>query len=330
MLTENRTTFTIPRGRLQLEGYIFGKDTIYKLELSAADKIGFAFTKDLWIEQKLADGELGLRIGQFKAGFNRQELVSDFASELNERAITAEWVKGGRDIGLMLNNGYADKANEGLEWSLALMSSFAGGKDKVNVNCTTDAMGKTTCGTPAGAVADWEPAIYARVGFSQGKGWKGYSEADLEGGPLRWGVGLNYKIGLNQLEKGALDNIVAMNQAVGIDGALKVEGFDLSFGAFLLGLKGTETGFGFHAQAGYFITPRKLQLAARYAQVPNEGDTEANDTEIRGALNYYFHGHQWKWATDFGVLTGGTATNIFASKTDEAALQVRSMAQLTF
>jgi phosphate-selective porin OprO/OprP len=330
--TENKTAFSIPRGRLQLEGYIFGKDLLYKLEFSLADKLGFAFTKDLWIEQKFSGGKLGLRLGQMKAGFNRQELVSDFASEFNERAITAEWVKGGRDIGLMLNNGYADKAAEGLEWSVALMNSFAGGKDKVIVNCPLDpTTGQPKCGTPAGGVGDWDPAIFARVGFSQGKGFKGYSEADLEGGPLRFGVGLSYKIGFNQFKKGGLDSSIdAMNQGLGLDGAVKVEGFDLAFGAFLMGLKNTETGFGFHVQAGYFITPKKLQVAARYAMVPNEGDTGENDSEVRGAINYYFHGHQWKWATDFGVLQGGTAKNIFANGTKESQLQIRSMAQLTF
>ncbi len=330
-LTENKTVFTIPRGRLQLEGYVFGKDLIYKLEFSLADKIGFGFTKDLWIEQKFSDGKLGLRIGQFKAGFNRQELVSDFASEFNERALTAEFVKGGRDIGVMINNGYADKASEGLEWSLAFMNSFAAGKDKVLIVCpaTPDASGNINCSNSNG-IKDWDPAIYARVGFAQGKGFKGYSEADLEGGPLRWGLGLSYKIGLNQFKKGALDTIDAMNQAVGIDGALKVEGLDVAFGVFMVGLKGKPTGLGFHAQAGYFITPKKLQVAARYAQATNEEDKDENDVEIRGAINYYFHGHNWKWATDIGVLQGGTAKNLLGTNTTESDLQIRSMAQMSF
>ena len=54
---------------------------------------------------------------------------------------------------------------------------------------------------------------------------------------------------------------------------------------------------------------------------------------LRGAFNWYFHGHQWKWATDFGVLVpgvGGGSIGGLSVKTDDPQIQIRSMAQLTF
>jgi hypothetical protein len=92
-------------------------------------------------------------------------------------------------------------------------------------------------------------------------------------------------------------------------------------------------GFGFHAQAGYFFVPKKLQVAARFAMVPysgNKEDDKFNDLELRGAFNYYFHGHQWKWATDFGITqrTGEDAAG--KASTDDPNIEIRSMAQLTF
>ncbi len=331
---EYKEFFSLPRGRLQLEGHVWGKFTLYKLEFSLADKLGFAFTKDLWLEQQFKDGKLGLRVGQMKGPFNRQELVSDFASEFNERAITSEWVKGGRDLGILFNNGYADKAVEGLEWSFGLFNSFAQGTDKVTVACPADPMtGVTTCDAPTGGVnraGDWSPAVFARVAFSKGAKFKGYSEADLEGGPLRFGVGLSYKVDLAQLRKGTHTSLVDnMQQGVGLDAALKVEGFDAALGVFLMGFRDKQTGLGAHIQAGYFVMPKKLQVAARYAFVPNDTDPDKQDIEVRGALNYYFHGHQWKWANDFGItkFADGAAP---MNKSDKAQISIRSMAQLTF
>jgi hypothetical protein len=245
-------------------------------------------------------------------------------------------VKGGRDIGLLLNNGYADKAPDGVEWSVGLFNSFAGGKDKVIIpDCNVDPTGtKATCGSPAGGVKDWEPAIFARVGYATPK-FKGYSEADLEGGPLRFGIGLSYKLGLGQFRHNKQDSkFDGMDQGAGLDAALKVEGFDLAAGVFLMGVHGTKTGLGAHVQAGYFVMPKKAQIAARYAFVPNEGDPDKTDMEIRGAFNWYFHGHQWKWATDFGALVpgaaGGSIGGLSVKTTDSAQIQIRSMAQLTF
>ncbi len=330
---EIKEFYTIPRGRLQLEGHVFGKDLLYKLEFSLADKVGFAFTKDLWLEKRFHDGKVGLRLGQFKGPFNRQELVSDFASEFNERAITAKWVGGGRDLGLMINNGYADKAPGGLEWSLGLFNSFVGGKDEVEVRCATDATtSATTCPLPSGgqeARKDWDPAIYARVGFSSDAKFKGYSEADLEGGPLRFGVGLSYKVDLAQFKKAGHESLVDnMQQGLGLDAALKVEGFDASLGVFLMGFRDKKTGLGAHVQAGYFVVPKKMQVAARFAFIPDAKDAEENDMEVRGAFNYFFHGHQWKWATDFGFQKSGAAGGLF--KVTDPQLQLRTMAQMSF
>ena len=325
--------FFLPRARLQLEGHVFGKSHVYKLEFSLADKVGFAFTKDVWIEQQFSEGKMGLRIGQFKHPFNRQELVSDFGSEFNERAITAKFVEGGRDLGLMLHNNF-DKSPEGLEWAVGLFNSFAGGKDEVGIKavCKNNAEDEPGCtiGLPAGAVSDWEPALVVRVGFNSGK-IKGYSESDLEGGPLRLGVGLSYKVGLGQLNKGAQESVGDnLQHAVGLDALLKVEGLDVMAGVFMVKKKTADAGFGAHLQAGYFLSPKKTQVAARFAFVPTARDAELTDIEARLAFNYYFVGHSWKWATDLGIVQTTGTDSAGVDSTDDPNVELRSMAQLTF
>jgi hypothetical protein len=314
---ETTTALTVPRFRLQLEGHVFGKSHRYKTEFAMGDKSSFSFVKDMFIEQGLSENTIWLRVGQWKQPFNRQEIVSDFGSVFNERANTAEFVQGGRDVGIMLHNDY-EKSPEGLEWAFGVFQSFKAGTDKpaIATECDPATM---ECTSKAGSTApgDWGPALVARVGFNKGK-IKGYSEGDLEGGPLRLAAAVSYKIDLADLDGDA------MKHGVGVDLMLKVEGFDLFGGFYLMVLPDAmgekQTDIGFTGQAGYFFMPRKAQVAARFSMVP---DGDENEIEARGAFNWYWHGHSWKWATDFGIIQS-TADGA------DPDIQVRSMAQLTF
>lgn len=307
--------FSIPRGRLQLEGHVFGKDHRYKLEFSLADKSGFAFTKDLFIEQGMSSGKLWLRVGQWKQPFNRQEMVSDFGSSFNERANTAEFVEGGRDVGFMIHNDL-EKSPEGLEWAVGVFQSFKAATDKPAVACKTDAMMKSTCSAGSSAPADFGPALVLRLGWNHGK-IKGYSEGDLEGGPLRAAIAVSYKIDLAQA------NGDLLRHGVGLDALIKVEGLDFLAGVFLMKDPEVDAELGFTGQLGYFLAPKRHQVAARFSLVPDPKAADENQLEIRGAYNLYLQGHAWKWATDFGVVDSSASGA-------KAEIQVRSMAQLTF
>jgi hypothetical protein len=91
--------------------------------------------------------------------------------------------------------------------------------------------------------------------------------------------------------------------------------------------------YGFTLQAGYFLIPRKLEVAARWSWIRGEsGDINGNGTfttvtvpgvagpvqVVNGAfrqfheadeytvgVNYFFRRHNLKWQTDFGVYQGG-------------------------
>ena len=223
---ETQARFYIPRLRLQLEGQAFGPALTYKLELGASEK-GATMVKDAYLDDHV--GAVHLRAGQFKRPFNRQELVSDFAGVFNERSLASEHVGGGRDAGVMVHNGF-EHSPRGIEWALGLFDSANGGKDRPlqTTTCKADAAGTLTCTTsaPSNVMGDFGPAVVARAGWNFGK-LKGYSEADLEGGPLRAGIGVNYKVDLADFDD------AAMVQALGIDFVLKVRVLDLGAGGFL-------------------------------------------------------------------------------------------------
>jgi hypothetical protein len=328
---ETDSRMYIPRSRLQLEGHVFGKDTRYKAEAALGDRGSFGHLRDVYLEQRLVSSPVWLRVGQWKRPFNRQELVSDFASELNERAITAEFAGGGRDVGVAVHNDY-EKSPDGLEWAAGVFNGFSGGADRPVISTTCEEDPTTMeidCATPAPSnfPTDFSPAVVVRAGWNTG-GIKGYSEGDLEGGPLRVAVGLAYKIDLADLGEGAEDS-TADNLSHGLeaDALVKTSGFDLQLGAYLMKIKSGDARLAAFVQAGYFVTPKRAQVAGRFAIVQAADDRE--QLEARAAFNWYFQGHAWKLANDVGVLqtTGEDPTTM---TTDDPDLQVRSMAQLTF
>src|SRR6185503_15559600 len=99
---EFQSHFVVPRLRLQLEGFAFGKDNTYKVEFDMANK-GSALLKDFFVNHP----------------FSRHEIVSDFGSEFNERAIANESAGAGRDLGVAVHNGY-EKSPDGIEWAVGL------------------------------------------------------------------------------------------------------------------------------------------------------------------------------------------------------------------
>jgi hypothetical protein len=303
--------FLIARGRVTLEGHVFGK-TDYKFQTEFGK--GFVFLRDYYLDQPL--GPVRLRVGQWKKPYSRQQITSSGSLQLIDRSITDSFSGAGRDIGLAFHSGY-EKTPDGLEWAVGV---FNGTGDRSHIECETETVMMMTtvdCGLPTNVPHDIGPTVVARVGFNHG-GIKGYSESDLEGGPLRLGAGVSYMV---DLAEGESDPMV---HRVGADLMLKVMGASLTGGFYLINaldeMGERQNDIGFHAQAGYFLTPKQLEVAARFAQIP-EGDDELR--EILGGLNWFFQGHSLKWQLDGGVLQSTTDPKV-------TELVLRSQAQLVF
>ncbi len=291
----------IARWRLQLDGRAWGS-TGYKFEIDVGR--GFITLKDAFIEQPI--GGVRLRVGNMKRPMSRQALASDRDLQFVDRSITDGFAGGGHDFGVMLHNEY-DKGPTGIEWALGV---FNGTGDRARIACTTSMAGATTCALPSNVPTDVGPMVGARIGFNTA-GVRGYDESDLEGGPLRLSVGASY---LGELAEGESD---AMLHRLGVDAIVKVAGLSVSGAFFLLNsMAGTEreNDIAFHVQGGFVVLPKRLELSARFAQVP----AGANDTqEILGAANIFLHGHWLKLAIDAGALrtTGDGGTTDIVART---------------
>ncbi|MBA3393728.1 MAG: hypothetical protein H0T89_13860 [Deltaproteobacteria bacterium] len=319
--------FFIPRSRLQAEGHLFGNDNRFKVEMNLGDQGSFGFLKDMFLEKRVPGTPAYVRAGQWKRPFNRSELVSDFAAQLNERSIQNDLAGGGRDLGVAIHNEY-EKSPEGIEWAVGVFNGFSGGSDRPvqTTTCTQNGAGTITCANsrPATFPTDFGPAIVARVGYNSPK-IKGYSESDLEGGPLRYAVGGSYKIDLanfaKQDEESVSDNL---SHGLEVDTMIKAMGFSLHAGVVMMKLKSADAEYGAFAQAGMMVIPKHAEVAGRFALV-TVGDR--NRIEARGAFNWFWYGHTLKLASDAGFvqLTGRDPMTMAKDKPD---LQIRVMMQL--
>lgn len=290
--------FEVRRARLTLEGNIHSKSLLYKMQTDFGK--GFVTLKDFHADVELTK-DVWLRFGQWKRPFSRQQINSSGRLEVADRSITDKSFGAGRDIGIAIRNDY-EKSPE-LEW---IVGVFNGTGDASTITSTTtidmDGDATTTTGLPTNVPKELKPAIIARVGINRG-GLKGYSEADLEGGPMRFGVGASVWV------EGDYDENDASNQKAELDGVVKVDGLSLSGGLYYMTEQdgdsvsdATAALLGFHAQAGYFLVPKHWQAVGRFGFVNDMNradgvDKSARDQqEISVGGNYYAFGHDAKIA----------------------------------
>lgn len=314
--TTTDSRFVLPRSRIGLSGYVW-KNTQFKVEFSFSDG-GNTRLRDFYVNQLLFDGMLQLRAGQWKRPFNRNEIVSDFATSFLEKAITNTF--GSRDLGIGIGNGH-DKSPNGLEWVVALFNG-QGDATRYPVTCTGTppvcTVGSPT-NTPSG---NFRPELQARVGYNYG-GIKGYSEADLEGGPLRFAAA-----GSIRLRNLSDTDANPLGFDVDLDAVVKLMGLDVWGAFFIIKNKDVDPQYAFHLQAGYMVLPKTLNVSARFAMfplaAPDDGEDQEYNQEVRAAVSWFFSkSHAYKWYSDFGF----TKTTVEDS---DPTWVVRTGAQLIF
>jgi hypothetical protein len=168
----------------------------------------------------------------------------------------------------------------------------------------------------------WDPALVLRLGYNHG-GIAGYSEADLEGGPLRVAVGGSVETHFDADKSG--DSTVAGE----VDAMLKYEGLSVSAALFQSSDQDGNAYFdrspgdgGGHFQVGYVLADR-YQPVLRFGYVdPRYNDTDNLLSEYLLGFNTFVTKHNLKWQTDAGVLVDQAS--------DSTDFQFRSQLQLSF
>ena len=331
---QDTSVWKIRRFKVSMGGYAFTQDLTYRVQVDLAKSGTPQMLDDAWINYRFVD-EAQLQAGQFKMPFSRGELTSDGALQFVDRANAVDAFKPSYDIGAMVQG------------------KTAGGKLAYSAGLFNGTGQSGTRTTNSGAWA-------ARLVFNP-FGEMRYSEADLENTPSPLlSLGADYFA--NTLKRNGntifLDTTTSTPPYAGTAGWLgkaatgtaifdnteKVDvgtyGFDAAFkwrgfsaqGEYFGGKAEGQTqgrtvhSRGYYGQAGYFLLPKKLELAARYSCVdPNRDISQDLQVEVTGAVSYYFQGHNLKLQGDY--------TNIhkqIAGKQATDDQQLRVQAQLTF
>jgi hypothetical protein len=320
---DSRGSFRIRRAKMKLEGWFWKQNNLtYEVQLNwpAANTSGNpgAMLEDAnigWDPQ--GRGSFRMLAGQFKVPMGLQELTSSGNQSFVDRALVSNQYARGRDTGFAVQGVlFANK----LEYRAGVFNGN-GLTQTVNDNGSLQTNARLM----------WQPngnqVLVQRAWVSGAL----YSEADFESTtvPL-YAVGLNYEH--NDFHRTTAGNDLK-SDIVGIDGIFKFKGI-CATGAYFWREREPETGASFNSNGYYFQTgvmlnrPRTWEAAIRYADRETRDDIANDDeTEMRGALSYYYRRHALKFQMDFGRVERGLSPTNANKRADN---ELRMQAQFIF
>ena len=337
------STFRLRRGRLVWEGHAFTKDLKYLMNLETPGTSQGTHLLDYYVDYSGLP-EIGkyvaIKGGQFKVPFSRQRIASSSSLQLVDRSIVNNEFNLDRDVGVDFHRELFEKK---LEYHLGMFTGLGINRRNENVDNNMLYMGRIA----------WHPF-----------GFFGYNESDVDYSEklqTTLGFAIAHKKGdeiFTGRARAAVGKKITMNIYTW-DGGLKYKGFSLLGEAFLRrlrepGVSANKTtdetdAIGFMVQGGYFLLPKRLELASRYAWLDRDFNKDKStvgkpigeggnsrtlgaDEEITLGLNYYFNGQKNKIQADVSRLNEGFLPSSSTSRVndDKEAWRFRLQYQLAF
>lgn len=309
--------FRVRRLRVTWDGNAFAKWMKYSLQYDFSRNGELKDLKLTFAKNK----EYMLTMGQYKVPFNREVLNSSSALQMVGRSIITDNFEYDRDIGVgvfgLLNDGMIrydlglfqgegvnvknDKGDTGLLWAGRVQAAFLGGNaKKVKENFTkkpTLMVGAAIAGI--NVESDGEDLKDSNLGINGGREF-------AAGRVTSFTADVNYR-----------------------DPKFNLTGEYIGRWAAPEGDGDTAYDYGFRVQGGFFVMPKKLELASRYAMVKFD-DTDPVDLDnvwaFTQGVNYYLSdNHKWKVQLDF---TFQREEEMDGTKTDES--MARAQVQVYF
>ena len=305
--------FEIRRLKVKFSGHIVDPSWTYKISIvNQRDSQGSSgnsntmYVEDAWLT-KTYDSGLYFKVGQFKAPFLREELVSSSAQLTVERSMINNQFTYGWTQGVELGS-----KGDGFWWR----AMYLDGPNSAN----TQAQGLGNDVASIVARADWR----LDGSWSDWKSFTGYGKSDsyaFVGAAVQWFNRSNRSV--TSTEYGGFDG----NRTLGltVDGSVGGEGWTFYSAFVWANNKGSTftTGpdsnhaWGVVVQGGVMVDDDTQLFAryevgdiegynqgnARYANGPslsNNGQRTGHDSTLTVGFNNWFAGKNVKWTTDFG------------------------------
>jgi phosphate-selective porin OprO/OprP len=290
---DDQTTFKIRRARYFASGNAFYPWLKYGTQLTLEG--GSSALRDAYLEATYLD-YLRPKAGQFKVPFDREFLDSGFSLPFVERSIASSQFSLQRDTGFQLSG-----AVLGNQVAYAVGVFNGSGANQNNSNTDYMYVGRLV----------WEP--FGPYPYAQPP--LGNKKNQL----FALGVAGAYLPDLDPGERKSLAGVLGNTNIVPVtsdvfeftsDLAFKYDGFSMEAGYYFRRIDPQKStviypstdAWGVYAQAGYFILPDKLELAARYSYIDPDNPTKKGinrEHEATFGLNYYFYGQRIKAQLDY-------------------------------
>jgi len=338
-ITKDVTQFSLAKGRLIFSGYAFSKDLTYMLQFGLEQSGNSRMLENAFVKYRFID-ELQLAGGQTKLVYSRQNMSSVGNLEFVAVSPVTSAFSPGYDLGAVVSGKVlGDMINYDLS-----VSNGAGQTSTRPSNGATNNMA---------FLAHLQVNPLGAFGFAEG-------DPQLSTKPL---VTVGSSFYMNTLQKTAAATFETNNNGyAGTNGWLgqnaavfsasekvDIKSFvvDTAFkwmGAFAQAeyfwgqadgaiTDNTVRAQGFYAQAGYCILPKRLEVAMRYSYLdPNQDLTNNLQTEVIGAISYYFNNHNLKLQADIGNIhkSGATTDAVTGQRKSTDDMQYRMQATVAF
>ncbi len=279
----NTNTFTLRHGQMRFFGSFFDPKLKFRVmfELPGTQGGATANLRDMWIDWQWKK-YFQIKIGQFFVFYDHEDLEPTWALQFVDRSIINAYLGFERDLGVDVHGSlFSDR----LEYDLFLMNGD--GRNQINLNSKLMIGGR----------------IVTNI-----LGKHNYFISDLENlrdPKLAVGVATIYDMGNARIDNNRLTRITG-------DIAFRYLGFSaLVLANMAYNITKKETDFGFLGQIGYFLFPKRVEVAGRWAKIFKNGALGTDTTDLQEAgvsLNYYFNGHHVKLQADYNRLWNNAAT----------------------
>ena len=324
----DRSTFSLPRTRLEMTGNAFSPQLAYRL---LVDFTQSPVIQDAWAEWTPRSW-FAIRAGRFKTPFSRQHLVAENKYQLTDRSDADDAFRPDRDVGVQL----ATSAWDGRVHAQVALQNGSRGLTNDNIDfayaahVTIEPLGPLN-GRDEGD-AEWSdapllsiggsflynllPTDAAKIGLSQDVDGDGKVDnvAEWEGGAelaARWrGSSLQAELFYRDFDYGKAPPTVGADR---------------------------QTSWGGYVQAGHFVLPRRLEIAARYgySQPVNFGldpslrpAVPAEHHELTSGISYLIVGRSLKLQAEYSYFEDEKVPELQGKS--RASSRVRAQLQVGF
>ena len=286
------SAFDIPRMRVSFSGGVFRPWLKYQFQFDFSRTSGESASKikDAVIEIRPVGRTYSVAFGQFKAPFGLQQLTSSGRLEFVDRAITDSKFTPSREMGAMVSATMAQR-KVGIAAGV-----FNGSGESVRQNNRSHLVAGRVYVHPLGTYSLSEgssdgpkaPVLHLGAGARTGKQIRGRTT----GGVVE-----------------SADDQTALNAEFAYKTArlfTTAEYFWMTDEQSNPAAGRDIDSRGFHAQGGYMLVPQRLEVGLLVSRITPDTDIDdAELSEVRGVLGYYWQGHGLKLQGDVGQLGFG-------------------------